>query len=579
MHLNRLTRYLPFFQIFLVGLIVFFPTFALYMNADNWLVLWGGKTTFGTVSRWDSWTTYFSPYGMSYFFMYLISKLFGYVGAPYYIASFLFRFMAASGLYIFLKSLKTSQPVAFLGAILFIVSPFGLEVTDWVFQMTSYVSIFFLILTFSLLFKLDSWRKVFVALFFLFWSVVVNPIRAHGTFLSIGFFGFLSVIRSTQKTRKFTILFLILTVGLFLFLLKKYTFGDPGPTQAMITPGANMIKNSITAGDPTLITKYFVNFGEGIIPNTYISVLTQAKFTESLFATPRPGIEILILCGVLLSIMFFWKRNLIKEKGGKYFVLLGFMTILTSAYLTNKMLFVTSLPAESRIAAVLGFVFFVTLTFILVLDFVYDKKQQFLFDILVLSLSSFFLLVPWIHDPVSYLHTYNRYLIFSALVAPLLFSDIVNSLKTRRWLGYLFMVLLIVLLLRITIAEINSMRLRHHNYYGRKIWAQIDAYLVNEEFNDTRSVVYFTSTNPARLYNLVISSFPFRMGLYYEIWDFDKLPYAIDNRADFQSMLTDGEASIRYIGKVHTFDRKDAYAFEINDDVVRKLDIGELLTE
>ena len=131
--------------IFVVGLILFWPTFSLSVFGDNWLVFWAGKNTLGISQMWGSWLTYFGPYSSSHLILYMIQKFFGYSGVALYTISFLTRFMAVLGLFIFLKNRGLSLKIVLFSSLLLMVTPIGLETTDWAFQMVSYISIFFLL--------------------------------------------------------------------------------------------------------------------------------------------------------------------------------------------------------------------------------------------------------------------------------------------------------------------------------------------------------------------------------------------------------------------------------------------------
>lgn len=280
----------------------------------------------------------------------------------------------------------------------------------------------------------------------------------------------------------------------------------------------------------------------------------------------------------MLGFLLFYKRYLFANRNSRVLIVIYSVAILTFVYLANKILLASNLTVNSRISATFGFTFLFTMVLFTIFDAINKNAEKAKLDALILGVCGFFILVPWIHDPINHLTTTHRYLIFSSLLAPLLLADFSSSLlSSRKIIVYIGILLLIGTFASITVFEIDQMSKRHGRFYGETLWGQIDRYFGDENLKDERSVVYFASDNNRQLHDLIISSFGFRMGLYYDIWDFDKLPYAIESLDDFRSMLTDGEASFKYIGKVHTFEMKDAYAFEIKDNQVRKLDISKLL--
>ncbi|MBI4036868.1 hypothetical protein HY385_00395 [Candidatus Daviesbacteria bacterium] len=453
-----------------------------------------------------------------------------------------------------------------------------MEVTDWVFQMTSYLSIFFFVMAAGLIFNLDSKKRVFVALALIFGSVAVNPIRAHGIFLTLWLVMIMGLISERRSKRKFLVVLLLFSIILFLFLLNKQTFGDPVANTAMLNPGIAVVRSSFEVGDLTIPAHYFRNLGSGLIPNSIVEELSKLNITQVLLRSYHPGIEIVVWAGGMLGFLLFYKRYLFANRNSRVLIVIYSVAILTFVYLANKILLASNLTVNSRISATFGFTFLFTMVLFTIFDAINKNAEKAKLDALILGVCGFFILVPWIHDPINHLTTTHRYLIFSSLLAPLLLADFSSSLlSSRKIIVYIGILLLIGTFASITVFEIDQMSKRHGRFYGETLWGQIDRYFGDENLKDERSVVYFASDNNRQLHDLIISSFGFRMGLYYDIWDFDKLPYAIESLDDFRSMLTDGEASFKYIGKVHTFEMKDAYAFEIKDNQVRKLDISKLL--
>ena len=138
-------NYFIFFVV-LVNLFLFLPSFQLALFGDDWLTLWRYSIYLGPKASggWNHFTYLFTSYGPQDILMGLLQKVFGYQSIYYYLTSFILRLLAAFSLYPLIMYLTKNKLSAYFSITFFLVTTIGIETTNWVFNMPSYISIVFL---------------------------------------------------------------------------------------------------------------------------------------------------------------------------------------------------------------------------------------------------------------------------------------------------------------------------------------------------------------------------------------------------------------------------------------------------
>lgn len=117
---NKLgVRLLPILIIITVCLIVFYPLLGMYFWRDDFS---GAYTALNNLLK-DAYWPYFFPQ-VIYFPMW---KIFGLNPEPHFAIAIFLRIITSITLYIFLKSISSDKILALLAALLFAVSPIGIE--------------------------------------------------------------------------------------------------------------------------------------------------------------------------------------------------------------------------------------------------------------------------------------------------------------------------------------------------------------------------------------------------------------------------------------------------------------------
>lgn len=567
--------------IFVVGLILFWPTFSLSVFGDNWLVFWAGKNTLGISQMWGSWLTYFGPYSSSHLILYMIQKFFGYSGVALYTISFLTRFMAVLGLFIFLKNRGLSLKIVLFSSLLLMVTPIGLETTDWAFQMVSYISIFFLLYSLGTIFKLNSWKSVFVFLLLFFFSVAVNPIRAHGTLSMTMILLFVELVLN-KENRIYLAFSAVSIVVLFFFMSSKYTFGDPTNTFGMIMPGFNEVISQISKKDPTIIFNFLTSVGNSLIPDKFANTFYNWNLDFKIFGKSRPLFGNFAIPILVFYILYIWKFYLFRKDyliKNPYILFAVNIVLLFLVYKSSKFPFTSSSGIQILVAST----FILNMLVYSVLDFVHKHYDQVRIDVFCLSLSVLFLIFPWIYAPLSYLSSYHRYLIYPAIVLPILFAYFILSFlklykgkKYKLITGYLCSAFFLISFISLTNLYIKESLYLHGSDYANEVWNGIDTQIGSTNFTNRKTLFYFIADKPDRVHDSVTFGFGFHSGIRYGIWKQNDLPTVTDNFMDLKSMLTDGKASKIYIAQEYIYPKKDVFILKIEGEKVTRLKLSDI---
>ena len=152
--------------VLVLSLFTLFPSFHLALFGDDWLVFYRYLKDLGPESSgpYNNFTFLFTPYGSFDVLMGFLRNFFGYDSTPYYIVSYIFRLIASISFYPIINYLTKNKLAAIFSMIFFSVTPIGLDTTNWVFNMPSYITIalFNLFLYFFFLSRKTGKSKLFL---------------------------------------------------------------------------------------------------------------------------------------------------------------------------------------------------------------------------------------------------------------------------------------------------------------------------------------------------------------------------------------------------------------------------------
>lgn len=535
----------------IIGILAFNKTFNLSLMGDEWQMMWVVKGSVETTGQWDYAMKLFNWQGYQFgaLLMYLLTQYFGYDGKAVYIFSFITRFLAALTLLYFLRKRGCSNKAAFLGSLFFLITPIGLQATDWVKNFTSYISIIFFLLCIDFLYALKSWRNIFFFLISFSISIYVNPIRSPGIILTTTFLLIFQYLFNKTANKKNIIFLLFLSITIIFLFSKMLIFGG------------------VSAGQQfTLALKQFSS-----------SSLPIKNLFGSIGAALLPRISYYFL-GLLIATLLLWKKYLLSKK----FLLLT----LGLHMLIVPILFGPSLHISNENMFVILGIYFTLFTISIFLIELFNKKiPEALNTSLPFLLVIFFLIAPLSTGTLGIEPT-HRYMIYSALGLPIIvaFSLNQNILAESKKMLFLFfnlssisffITLFFLLMIYLSLsAEIKKLYIHHNQDTARILWQQITPYFDNYDFKNHRAVVFFDTTNGGDVHDTITFGFIFHMGYIYKIWVFDntetyvRLPIAVDSLGDFNSMITDGRVLKKYIGqnsKPFIFPKEDAFYFKVDN--------------
>ncbi|GEM_PF-7071759 len=570
--------------VFLYGLYIFWPAFKdLGVYGDTFWAYYNARIDFEFKNLQGSWITYFNPYGFSHIFVYLIDKLFGFDNSfVLYFISFIFRLLAGVSLFVFLKGRKISDGISAFAVLVFMASPIGLEAYEWAFQSVSYLSILFLVFGLAVIFKPCSLQTLLLFLLFFFLSVVTNPIRASGIIGTYCLILLGEVLTAKKKRKGFILLSLVLSLLLTFFLAKKYTSGDVANSNRLIFEnGVKLISEALDKRSPDFFLNYWTSIGNILIPEYFINQYQNMHISSFVFGKIRPKFEGLLLLSIALGVLIIWKSYLFKTKPFKIIFSLSVLCLALLVLIADKYFSIFDYPF--LVSFLLAIIFVLALFLFAIFDFYKKDLNQFRIDLVILSLTTLFVIVPWIRNPETILSSFHRYHVHSSLVIPIFSAFFLTSLVkiVKRVKAKSIFVLVSILLIFIPYALLTTRHLkdmveRHGRDYMKKVWSNLDTYLGGIDFSNKKTVFYFIADKPQKVYDSIGYCFGPHVGLIYGIWKSDNLPMTLSDLNDLKSMLKDGEASKRYIGQKYVYSPEDVFIFKIEGTKVTKLGISDI---
>lgn len=440
------------------------------LDGDSWLTLYRyikDFTAFGSHFDLTNYSTDYGNYVFANIIMGIIYRLFSFNPFPYYLVSIILRVIAAISFYPAVSAASKDKRAGFLSSVFFACMFAGIETTNWVFNMNTYISItlfnLFIYLYYSKDFQLSK-RGILTSLI-LTSSFIVTQNRMHGLL-------FITPLLIISNIGKINI------QNLKRFLFQILVFFSPILGYRFLT----------RSSDDTVYMNSFVQ-----------SVSQWKNFILSIFS----NIENAILPDTLFKI-------------------------------TNEL------------KALLVILIFLGLPIMLIKL----RSQKYLFTLISLSVSVFFLIIPLIvFGPAGTLSSDHRYLIIPGAYILVAFAILLSELLRQR--NQFYKILAISFINIIIIINLISLR----NYFdmlsenGRLaedaekqfkfITSQIGA-----PKNDAPSVFLFISDNPFYLYNAITFGFSYHMMLIDPRFgmDYQKSPFPADNMESLIDVLSGPES-------------------------------------
>lgn len=554
--------------IFLIQLVVFWPSFKLSLFGDDWLAFWRYETIVNAdpyQQGFNYLTYYLTPYGPQDITMGLISKVFGYRPLQYYVISFALRFILTISIFFAFLELTKNKLGAFASAVFFSITIIGLETTNWVFNMPSYLGLTFFVgflLFYFRSFTKDKLKNLILAYLLLFFALIIVPIRMHGIIPLVVFAEILWLLknRSIPSFKLFVVRIFLLILTFWIVKQIGHSFGSPQETVNRITGGIMLVTKLISEeGTEEVILFPVSTFGNMVFPEVLWDKVYDF-FQIPILGRSRPFP--LLSFSIFLFYMLF-AAKISKKRNYRHLGLFAFWGLLFNyiVFIFYKISPVTfsSIPAiGSTLIGSYTLIFFSLLTYLKYID-----KKYHVLTLTILVLPILFVLLPWFMMAYSIFPANHRYMIVSAVGVSLLWG-IMFLTKMKK--GFLVVIFLIHLFTNAYVSRLyfGNLLQKRDVAISNKIWEVVYAGLPSYE-GGRYYVVYFEgdATNGDVVHNNVFFGFPPRMSIEQRIIEKDDIPIAITTYNDLVKMVTKGEGLDSHAKGPEKLPVERVYAFKI----------------
>ncbi len=548
----------------IISLFALYPSFNLALMGDDWLAFFRYFQHVGPRSpgAWNHLTYYLTPYGAQDILMGIMQKIFGFESSWYYLTSYVLRITAAFSFYPLVFYLTKSKIASVFAVGFFSITTIGLDATNWVFNMPSYITVALLNLCLYFFFKARGESKPFsliISAILYYFAYVTTPIRMHG---SLPFIFLLEVFWVIQNRNFKTIKKSVIRFSVFLaiFLIIRYTGQSQGPPQEIaerFNLGIQTISMLLQQGRFDFLFYPIVMFGSMLIPDL---IGPQGQINAL-----RQLLPFLISSFAIFSLFVFFIMKNASIFTSKLFCYTLFSlglwsTLIILIYKGNLNFFNNT---NQIFSLLIGGYTLILIGFLAVKYFKEKYISQALFLGASWSITSFFFAWWWV--PTSIFPTTYRYLIVSAAGVSILLATIISLGKERKQQIAIFATLCIILVIHIIATKmyINSLLNSHGQEISKKIWSSMP--YVSEIGKSKEPIIFYfegDGTNGGILHDVITFGFPPRMAILYNLREEDGgLPVPMDDIRQLVSAVTDGKALSAYGYPVKPISPDRVYAF------------------
>jgi hypothetical protein len=488
----------------------------------------------------------------------------------FYILSFIFRLLAAFSLYPLVFYLTKDKISSFLPVIFFSVATTGMETTQWVFNMPSYIGIFLMnLFLYRFLLSLRDINKnnlIISSLLFIL-TVISQPIRmAFLPILVIVFSTYYFLKRSLAK-KAFLLLvgyYLCLTLIITLFTNIGTSLGMPigFHNRIMFVSSFTSQQNKFSPVDvsktlnPGSLMNMTAQLGNIIIPNeVFLKLDRTAPPLKVLFKLVIP-----ILTG--FSFLLLLSGRSLKHFSNKWLIVGVFLAIIWSVVVWSRFILNSQYPLtiSEFIPYITGWLFVIAVC----LYYNSLRKDTKLKDIIVIStliiILSFSL--SWIRNPLIVQESANRYLIVPASGFAILFAPFLKAFKHKK--VFLATVFLPFLIIHIYASRTYLSRLVQFRGYRltERIRSSVPR-IRSLQIKDEPTIVYFETDDEELLYHTLIFGFPVIMYYYQDVANTNNIAYTT-SWSEIENYYTNGRGLKSY-GVANTDDASitNIYSFSL----------------
>lgn len=583
-----------FIMLPIIAYLLFRKSFQLGLYGDDWqhlYYLWQDFYVYKSKSFFDI-RSYLNPYWPNYLYLGIIQAIWGYYPPAYFIVSFICRLFANIALYFFSYEMTKSKMAAFLATLIFLFSAAGLQTTDWVFNMNTYIGLGLLAIASTIYFKmrkLNTFKSWYYPAFALIFTLALGivPTRMHGAVPFIILTEvFLTYFVEKQKIKidKYLLVRVILAAGIFYMLVHFRSFGEESYAGGRFEMAAKLIQTLVQNGYHSWWLYFLATIGHLVLPDS-VSVKNTLVRT--------------ILIENFLSTIFLLISSYVITKSRKtihYLPIIMFNTVFFIFLIyMSKVDYRTSIETYYAISLGGQFLFW-AIWFYMISKKSYPKIASTLIIIIfwIVSLT----ILYWLFTPYYVIETTGRYMtmgsagmaIFLGSLFALLFkSSLSYSFKTSVNSNFLQNLSLWIPILMLFINLLNNFS-TGQNYFNilyqtrnmdltERSWKKLVEEVPKLD-PGTPSVFYFTTDNPTSLYGVFTFGFFMRAGLTWKIPVMEETPLPSTDYQELLAFARDGsllqkiharKAEPVPLSRIFAFDFRNGEVIPITDQIRQKL--------
>lgn len=536
--------------ILIISLFALYPSFNLGLFGDDWLAFFRYAQHLGPRSpgAWNHLTYYLTPYGPQDILMGLLQRVFDYQSTWYYLISYILRLIAAFSFYPLVFYLTKNKFSSFFAVLFFSVTTTGLDTTNWVFNMPSYVTV--ALFNLCLLFFIKQREKediklLLLAAIFYYFAYITTPIRMHGSLIFLFSLEAFYVLqeRTIRITKKALIRFAVM---LGVFLIIRYTGQSQGPLQEpseRFFLGIKAMSEMISQGRFDFVFYPVIMFGSAIIPDFILPSFQVISKSKLLVMNLIPSFlaflvfSFLLIKNISVAKMDFFKRVV--------FTAIGWVIVIIITFHFN----LATLNDGRFIYLLLIGGFSISLVGLLIIKYFKEKiVSTALFLGLSWSICSFFFAWWWV--PASIFPTTYRYLIVTAMGVSVILATIISLGKNKKQQTALFTIFCLIILIHIISSHIfiNYSLNSHNQQISGKIWSSIPK--VPEIGKSKEPIIFYfegDDTNGGILHDVITFGFPPHMAMLYGLREeCGCIPSPMSDFKDVVSAVSDGKSLRAY---------------------------------
>ncbi len=567
-----------------LGYVALQDSFRLSLFGDDWLSFWRYNYHLGPHSsgRFNHLTYLLTVYGPQDMAIGSLQWPFGYTAHYYFILSFGLRQLAAFSLYPLIYSLTFSHLAAFVAAAFFSVTFIGIDTTNWVFNMPSYLAVVSLN---SLLYVTVVKRKtvgVAIAMAVLFaLTLIIQPIRMTGLPLIVLFVELLWLVEQPSATtaRTFAVRLVMLSAA---FLCVKYgaewlhagdvetrpALGDSRELADRVLGGLSLVRTALGSGNAEVLLNPFILVGSMFLPDIFWTRMT-------LLQERRLALSVALLAAYALLIGLVGRARGESVASRQFYVgnlaPAALWTLLVgSLQWAGLVRWRACSGCEETLkfcAAVVGG-YFCILTLSLMREHFRRPPSVVWGLVLVITLGAF--VVPWVFAPTGYYSTSHRYVILSAVGISMFWAGLTAHCSRSRLLYAILPVIIGGLAVQVSATRTFFARevAARGDDIADSVWGQLRMELPDLQTERHPLVFYFegesSSWNSDTLYEVITFGFSPRVALLYDIYhDDDKVPIPLSDYKELIDIVLTGSPMTKYARPRKPLPVDHIYAFRL----------------